>query len=327
MTTQPLVSIIVPVYNAQATLRRCLDSLCAQTHSNLEILLINDGSRDESGAICDEYQAGDARFCALHQPNGGPGAARNAGLDRATGQYRAFVDSDDFVQPDFIAFLLDNLLAEQADISICGYCEVDAAGKMGAAAQPMRRVMDADAAMGALLENRWFKDYFWNKLYRAALFDGLRFVPGRIYEDVELQYRIFQRAHSVVFDNQPKYCYVETPGSIQHGGFNLAKMDAVYFSQQIADDVRRRYPQHTAAAQAKLVRCAGSIAHEIARNGVISAFAAPYAQCLDIVRRQYHAGLRGYFAANDAVKLFLMKWLPFLYGGAARLAAALKAGR
>lgn len=324
MMTQPLVSIIVPVYNVEKPLRRCLDSLRAQTHRNLEIWLVDDGSRDTSGRICDEYQAHDPRFHVLHRINGGPGEARNAAMERATGEYWAFVDSDDYVQPDYITFLLENLLKEQADISVCGYYEVSTSGQVNVHGQAERRVLSGREAMGALLENRWFKDYFWNKLYRAGLLEGIRFVPGRIYEDVELQYRVFRRAKKVVFDNRPKYFYVETPGSIQHGGFRPPKLDAVLFCQGIADDVYRSYPEYAGAAQAKVIRCAAGIVHEIARSGRISAFQAPYRQCMDIVKREYHPDLRKYFAANDRVKLFLMKRLSFLYGAAARLAAALK---
>ncbi|MDD3242740.1 MAG: glycosyltransferase family 2 protein [Eubacteriales bacterium] len=326
MLTQPLVSVIVPVYNVEHQLRRCLDSLRAQTHKNLEIWLIDDGSRDDSGRICDEYARVDERFHAVHQRNGGPSEARNTAMDQATGEYWAFVDSDDFVEPDFIAFLLENLLRENADISICGYTEMTRTGEVTQHGQDVRRVIRGREIMKVLLENVWFKDYFWNKLYRPGLFEGLRFIPGRIYEDVELQYRVFQRAKTVVFHNLPKYCYVETPNSIQHGGFRPPKLDAVLFCQNIRRRVEENYPEYADIARAKEIRCAAGIVHEIARSQSIPAFRRQYHECLELVQREYGPALKPYFDRTERIKLALMRRTPDLYPLAARAVAFLKGG-
>ena len=119
-----LISIIIPVYNVSKYLDKCVKSILLQTYSNLEIILVNDGSTDGSGVLCDELKKTDKRICVIHKPNGGLSDARNAGLDIATGDYIGFVDSDDYVEPDMFQILLENAMKYDADVSGCRYAEV-----------------------------------------------------------------------------------------------------------------------------------------------------------------------------------------------------------
>ena len=121
---EPKISVIVPVYKVEPYLRKCLDSIVNQTYRNLEIILVDDGSPDNCGAICDEYAAGDGRIRVIHQENGGVSSARNAGLSAVTGEWVGWVDSDDWIEPDMYEYLLKNALEQNADIAVCSHYEV-----------------------------------------------------------------------------------------------------------------------------------------------------------------------------------------------------------
>ena len=177
---KPLISVIVPIYNTESCLRRCLDSLRSQTYDDLEIIMVDDGSSDGSAAIAGSFAQQDTRFRYLHQENSGAGAARNAGLDRAQGAYLSFVDSDDWVSPDFIQKLYDALQTNHADISCCSavWALPDGSTQIY---RPMAVSNQIFTDIRAFL--RTVSDSPVNKLYKRELFEDLRFPVGIIYED------------------------------------------------------------------------------------------------------------------------------------------------
>ena len=185
---KPLISIIVPVYNVRPYLREALNSAICQTYQNLEIILVDDGSTDGSGDICDEY-ASDPRVSVIHQENHGLSGARNAGLNRMTGDYVAFLDPDDALHPKMIATLFDTLLQKEADIAACSCIVYRTEGPMQET-EPVKIkgvmnecVITAREALCYLLEKRYLCAV-WNKLYRRELWDELRFTEGSVYEDL-----------------------------------------------------------------------------------------------------------------------------------------------
>lgn len=177
---QPLISVIVPIYNTESYLRRCLDSLCSQTYENLEILLVDDGSSDGSARIAEAFTRQDPRFRYFYQKNSGAGAARNTGLDRAKGAYLSFVDSDDWVSPDFIEKLYGNLQLNHADICCCSavWAFPDGSRKIY---RPMAVSNQVFTDISDFL--RTVSDSPVNKLYARELFENLRFPVGIIFED------------------------------------------------------------------------------------------------------------------------------------------------
>lgn len=209
----PLVSVIIPVYNVAPYLREALDSVVQQTYSNLEILIVDDGSTDGSGEICEEYRSDD-RVQIIHQENQGLSAARNRGLDRAAGEYIAFLDSDDAWRPDFIEKMLEAM--ENTDITVCRY-EVHQLRL-----DSMWKKIEPTAAKGfygreeALwaLANGMINVSVWNKLYRRDLWKETRFPEGHNYEDIETTYRIFGMCSNICFLDQPLYMHRRRPGSI-----------------------------------------------------------------------------------------------------------------
>ena len=206
-----MISVIVPVYNVEPYLEKCLDSICAQTCRDLEILLIDDGSADQSGVICDEYAARDPRIRVFHTENRGLSAARNLGLDEAKGEYIGFVDSDDWIEPDLYEYLLEAAGRTGADVTECGVFREfpDRTLKR----ERKDRVMSGADAVRALV-SRELSDGVWNKLYRRRCFESIRYPEGRVYEEYATMYRVLSAADRVCGLPETKYHYRQRPGSI-----------------------------------------------------------------------------------------------------------------
>lgn len=232
---EAVVSVIVPVYNAIDYLTACIESILAQTHERLQVILIDDGSTDGSGAVCDELAARDARVLTIHQPNGGIGAAQNAGLDAATGSLITFCDNDDLMAPTMIARLVQILEDADADMSCCRWISVGAsdAGACLAALESMPPPVGhvevfADPAaayqtvFSAFLrrvggrELRYFSEANWGKLYRAQLFEGIRFPEGRYAQDVAVAMPLYLRMRRVASCSDALYLWLQRGDSVSH---------------------------------------------------------------------------------------------------------------
>ncbi len=204
--SHPLLTVIVPVYRAEMYLHKCLDSIIAQTYANLEIILIDDGSPDNCGAICDEYAVRDSRISVIHQENGGESKARNAGLDQATGDFVAFVDSDDYLDLSMYENLMIAAIKYDADIVIGDFFMILSSGvsrrfsNLPEGEVPLLQVQEQ------ILSSR-LPSYVWNKIYRKTLFDGLRYTQIRGFGDLFISSRLFQRACKVVFVPEAGYYY------------------------------------------------------------------------------------------------------------------------
>lgn len=255
MEQNPLISVIVPVYNVAAWLPRCVDSVLTQTYQNLEILLIDDGSTDASGEICDAYAEKDPRIRVIHKKNGGLSSARNAGLDVSNGQYLGFVDSDDWIEPEMYAEMLALMVRNEAQLVCAGRYDVDGdTGKKTIGLCPKRQ----ECITGEELAGRIF---LWDhcdssacdKLYRRELFDGIRYPEGKTCEDVPVTYRLALKAHRAVLCDKPLYNYFHRSGSISKGAEISGK--TFHYSQHTAgilEDIRKNYPN--IAPQAEFLR-------------------------------------------------------------------------
>lgn len=219
----PLISIIVPVYNVKDYVEKCLDSICGQTYKNLEIVVVDDGSTDGSGEICDTYASKDRRIRVIHRKNGGLSAARNEGLDAATGEFLGFVDSDDWIDLDMFKFLYELLETEEADISICShYIERSGRTKIKYSSDEVLNLVPRDA-MRLLVEDDIIRNFAWDKLYRRTLFRELRFPQGRYFEDIAVMYKVFYQARKIVMKGHPKYHYMVRTNSITGSKYNPEK--------------------------------------------------------------------------------------------------------
>lgn len=231
-----LISIIVPIYNVQLYLKRSLDSIINQSYNNLEIILVDDGSTDESSKICDSYQGIDKRIVVFHKENGGLSDARNYGLNYVNGKYVVFIDSDDFIHKDYIRMLYQLLICNNADISICNYVkgnkdvfENKENGKRKI------KIFESEAML-----KQWHSKYkhvetmAWNKMYKTELFikNDIRYPYGFYNEDVQTTHLLVKAANKVVISNQCLYYYYQRADSIT-GGWSDKKINDNLYSQKV----------------------------------------------------------------------------------------------
>lgn len=211
----PLISFIIPVYNVEGYLPECIESLQKQHHQEIEIILVDDGSTDTSPRICDQYALSDERIRVIHQANRGVSHARNVGIEAAKGEYLTFVDSDDWVSPDYVRLLVD-VFGEhpQACISMCELCRVENGIETIQNTFTEKRIYSKEAAISLLCEDKELKNYTCAKLYRRALFATIRFPEDRsICEDMAILYQLFYLAKEIVHIPAPAYYYRAREGS------------------------------------------------------------------------------------------------------------------
>lgn len=250
---KPVISLIIPVYDVEEYLRCCLDSVIAQTYDNLEIIVIDDGSLDNCGRICDEYAARDVRIRVIHQENAGVAAARNTGLDMAIGDYIGFVDSDDYLHPQMFEILLKNLLAAEADISVCNYQKVYNSDKQARRPEPEKtKVVARDEALNIIFGPAVARKGFsfpetdvvvWNKLYRKHLFDGLRFLK-KYHEDLFITPHLVSRAQTMVFSEIPLYYYRQRSNSFINRAYNFDRLDDIEAHADRMTLFREKHSEH-----------------------------------------------------------------------------------
>ena len=200
---ESLISIIIPVYNVALYLREALDSVINQTYKNLEIIIVDDGSTDESGLICDEYTF-DPRVKVIHQENQGLSGARNTGLDIMQGEYVSFLDPDDAFRPEMLQIMLDAIQKYDADLAVCGYSTCWTEGRLDNKNNNKKNyyndkveLFDSIDAQRRILAGR-MNVVVWNKLYKKYLWDNLRFPVGHVYEDLRVIFYILEKANSVL---------------------------------------------------------------------------------------------------------------------------------
>lgn len=228
MQNNDLVSIIVPIYNVDGYLRRCLESISAQTHHNIEVILVDDGSTDSSGRICDEVSSADARFTVVHKVNGGLSDARNAGLSVINGAWVFFLDSDDYISPHCIETMLGVALNSGAEIVECAFDSVED-GATVAWSNPTGEyeLFRQPEALERFLDYKGTSIMAWNKLYRSALFERIRFPVGRLNEDEFTTPYLVERVSSYASLKDSLYAYVQREGSIMHSPFSEKKLDGL----------------------------------------------------------------------------------------------------
>lgn len=203
------ISVIVPVYNCEAYLPACIDSILMQTYSDLQVILVDDGSTDGSSKICDDYQIQDSRVCTLHQKNQGVSSARNRGLQAATGELISFVDSDDTLEPDMYELLVSNMEKYNAEISHCGFNRIEGNNIRPIYGTEQTVVHSREQALKCLIAGQSFTGSLWNKLYKKDILSGLVFREElKINEDILFNFEVFRRTTKTVFSDYAKYNYL-----------------------------------------------------------------------------------------------------------------------
>lgn len=241
---KPLISVIVPVYNVAAYLPQAVESILSQDYEQLEVILIDDGSRDESGAICDQFAARDPRVRVIHQKNGGAAAAKNAGLRIATGEYLSFVDSDDYLEPNVYRYMADILEGEGADLVHCAFRNVCKTHSEDFVLHPGRNEVDTREYL-----KRFHKDWtcalLWNKLYRRDLFRDIFFEEGHRIDDEFFTYQGVMNAKKIIVDDKIVYNYRRRASSAMNSAQARERLtfDRVDFMDKRRRIVAQRYPE------------------------------------------------------------------------------------
>lgn len=234
-----LISVIVPVYNVEEYIRECLNSIINQTYKKLEIILIDDGSTDKSGEICEEYMAKDNRIKVIHQRNAGLSDARNAGIEIATGNYIQFIDSDDYIDEDMLETLYNLIIENDADIAMCSnYILKD--GIKSCECSNKKYIYDRKEALKEILIDETIRSYSWNKLAKKELFDKIRFPSKRVFEDVLTTPKLFEKSNKVVFLDTPKYYYRQRNGSILNKQTKQLRLQYINAAMEINQFIKEK---------------------------------------------------------------------------------------
>lgn len=225
-----LFSLIIPVYNAEKYLAKCLDSVKNQTYGDLEIILVNDGSTDRSGLICDEYCRNDDRFIVIHKENGGVSSARNMGLKKATGQHIGFVDPDDWIEPNMFERLYQLLADNQVDILICGYFKESFNSTSHNKIMEQIIKLDGKKALNSILDPNGFKGFTCNKLFSSELIrrNNISFDEEiHFCEDLLFCCQAFLSSKNIIYDTTPYYHYIIHDRNVSQSQFSLKKMTSL----------------------------------------------------------------------------------------------------
>lgn len=253
-----MISILVPVYNVEKYLTRCIDSILAQTYTDYEIVLVNDGSTDKSGAMCDAYGAEHDCIRVIHQANAGLAQVRNVSVAAARGEYITFVDSDDAIEPEYLETLMRDLQETGSDISICSWCEVSDDGVRTELSWDQKekglQVWETEQAVKTLLYQKGIDNNMWGKLYAASVLEGVVFPAGKVYEDIAVAYRIFLNAKKVCYRPRALYRYTSNTSGISQSVFTPKRMDLIDNVEAMYLDVEKRFSDYRTAARSRLLR-------------------------------------------------------------------------
>lgn len=237
------VSIIVPIYNVEKYLPKCIDSILNQTFKDFELLLVDDGSTDTCGKICDEYEKKDNRIKVIHKKNGGLSDARNKGIDASNSEFISFIDSDDYIAEDMYEILYNNLEKENADISICGYYRCLNGKMVPKFKKEEYFVVNNKEALRLVLEDKKISVEACTKIYRKSLFDNVRYPVGKLSEDAFTTPTILSKANIVVGTTAPKYYYIIREDSITNSVFKKNDLNVIEAYKHNYDLVMDKFPE------------------------------------------------------------------------------------
>ena len=322
-------SIIVPVYNTEKYLRECIESVLAQHITEWELIIVDDGSKDNSGIIADAYAKQDSRIRVFHKENGGQSSARNFGLDRMTGEYVAFVDSDDWVEPDTYLHLYGLIEGYHAQIACCG-TEKDFPDGTISYFNPHYpqetdiKVFDRKEALFERFENARITYSPCDKLYHRDVFIGLRMTEGQIYEDMEILPKWVERAETVIYDPTPKYHYIMTETSTIRGTYNLRRMREVDVVFARAEDYKVRYPEFYDEAMARYISTCLCV---ISLSRGVEECSARRKEIIKQLRGDLPASSVAALRKTEKIRLAVLRLSPFVYDVLTSLLERFKSGK
>lgn len=239
-----LISIVVPIYNVEKYLKKCVDSIINQTYKNLEIILVDDGSPDNCSKICDEYARQDSRIKVIHKENGGLSEARNAGMKIATGEYISFIDSDDWIKSEMIEDMYNRMIEDKSDLASSGVLWVDENGvEIRNATVSENCVLNTEQALSELINDGKLKQHVWNKLYKTDLIKNIPFDKGKYHEDVFWSYQVIGKAEKISVEKNSYYYYVQRSESIMGEKYSAKRLDALDAMELRCEYTKEKFPK------------------------------------------------------------------------------------
>ena len=249
----PEISIIVPIYKVEKYINRCVDSILNQKFKDFELILVDDGSPDNCGKICDEYAKNDSRVVSVHKKNGGLSDARNYGINIAKGEYVGFVDSDDYIADDMYETLYNNIIKYDADVSVCGLYNCYNNNQYPEYDKNELLILNNKEALKMVLEGQKFSVPACNKLYKKELFNNIKYPVGRLSEDAFVTPKLLASTNRTVVDTTAKYYYVHRKDSITCSKFKKKDFDVVDAYKGNLEFVKEKYPEFTKQAEFRYI--------------------------------------------------------------------------
>ena len=249
----PVISVIVPIYNVEEYLNRCVESIVNQTYQNLEIILVDDGSPDNCPRMCEDWVSKDNRIKVIHKENGGLSDARNAGMKIVTGEYISFIDSDDWIDRKTFSLVMEKIIAAKAQIGAFNIISVDS-DSFTPDLSDEYELLNSEQAIENTIDDTGVKTVAWNKVYHKNVLQGLTFPKGKLHEDEFFSYRALDRAERIVFLHRQCYYYFQRPTSIM-GQYNVRHLDMLDGVKGRMEFVKDRYPNLYCKAKLSFSMC------------------------------------------------------------------------
>lgn len=309
----PKISIIVPVYKVEPYIHKCVDSILNQTFKDFEVILVDDGSPDNCGKICDEYAKKDERIKVIHKENRGLSSARNAGLDIARGEYIGFVDSDDYIESDMYEILYNVIQNNQCDIVSCSSIihyndKIIVNGGHGLI------IHSKEEAMKTMLEGELYDEVVWVKLFKKSVIGNIRFQIGRIYEDTSFTYRVIDRTKKVATIGEAKYNYIKHENSIMSNAIKDIKIDAVLAYEEMYRFMEEKYPKLCDLVTLKLANSSMTVMNLIVKQDVFKKHKENYFKVAKILNSKFKRTIKlKDYPRNVKILLAANKINPILY--------------
>lgn len=307
MNNKYIVSIVIPVYNSEKYIRRCLDSISKQTVTNYKVIIVDDGSKDNSLAICKEYADKYDNIDCYSIKEAGVSQARNYGISKVKTKYIMFMDSDDVVSDRFVEIMLKTIRDTKCNIAECSFRRIAESDNIEFNQKSGKyTILDKEQAIRQLTNNE-HTHYVWNKIFRTAIFKGIRFIPGRYYEDIAIMYRLFERAEHIAYVEAELYGYCINPVSITNTHNDKKREDILLCWIEQYEYFKKRHPELTD-------RCIERISHYY-----LNAFdyAKKYNKRLKRINRYmnryYDLIMNSDICKKDKMKVTIAKMMPRAY--------------
>lgn len=250
---EPLISVILPIYNVEQYLPRCMASIMRQSYTNIEIVMVDDGSDKPCADLCDEYSGKDPRINVYHKVNGGISDARNYGVKHASGEYITYIDPDDYVDNDYVEYLYSILCKYGTRMSICQHRVSYQNGSLKEYGADGDEMLSVPECIERMMYHDVIDTSAWAKLYHCSLFETVRYPKGKIFEDMAITYQLMMQCEGIGVGYESKYNYNFHNNSIVNGSFQHAKLDLLDMTDTMARDVIEAFPQLRSAVQRRQV--------------------------------------------------------------------------